>query len=85
MGAIPGYDIPHDEPEPQVCPGCGGTGHGKYMAFNIRTRKEVEVTRQAWICLPPGEDEAFEAGQNYCQMELEKCSECDGTGEVYDI
>lgn len=85
MGAIEGYDIPPREPEPRKCPRCKGTGHEGYRAFNIRTRREVDVTENTWLCLPPGEDEAYDAGKNYCRMDLETCRECNGEGVIYDI
>jgi len=84
MGAIIGYDIPPDEPEMKECPVCNGTGHTGYRAFNIRTRTETNVTKQTWLCLPMDEDAAYDAGQNYCRLELETCQECGGTGKVED-
>ena len=65
-----------------TCPDCNGVGYAPYMAFNIHTRCEVEVTEMAWFLLPEDEDGAHDKGMNYCKMPLEKCPTCNGCGDI---
>ena len=84
MGAVAGYDIPPREPEVMTCPACDGTGR-EYRALNLRTREDAKVTEAAWLCLPPGEDEAEAAGKAWCRMDPEPCALCGGDGVICDI
>lgn len=78
------YDAPNApwNEAPAECPGCKGAGY-RYYAFNLRTRRRMEVTEKTFACLPESEDDAEFLGQNYCKAdEPERCDRCDGLGTI---
>lgn len=66
-----------------ACPECGGEGYTDFKAFNIKTRKFVDVTPETYCALPDDENVALANGRNYCQGDAKECRFCGGRGEVY--
>ncbi len=72
------------EPTMVKCKACNGNGY-HWFAYHIDTGHETECTEGIWNSLLVDEDEAFSKGENCIRGEVEKCSVCDGEGEVeYD-
>ncbi|MDD5950591.1 MAG: hypothetical protein PUC53_01790 [Bacteroidales bacterium] len=72
------------EPDMVECPECAGKGAIAWWAIDRRTGDELEVSEATYACLPPTERLAETKGEWYYQGEVEKCENCDGTGEVVD-
>lgn len=66
----------------RVCPKCNGK-KGRWYALNVITDEAVEVTETTYNLLPKTEEEAVKKRNKYCQMEFDKCDECNGEGNVY--
>lgn len=77
-----GVACPVCGPQPGECPDCHGQGHDGYHAFNVITRRDVEVTETTWLLLPEDEDDAERMGQHYCRMDMEPCRRCGGSGTI---
>lgn len=65
-----------------TCPDCEGSGYTPPMAFDIKHRRFVKVTEQAYNILPPDEDTADYMGMRYCKCEVEICPTCRGDGKI---
>lgn len=65
-----------------TCPDCQGSGYTPYLAFDIRTRRDIPVTKAAYDLLSIDEDAAHTLGMRYCKQEIEICPTCYGSGEV---
>lgn len=66
----------------KTCPDCHGSGYTPYMAFDVKYRRFVHVTEQAYNILPIDEDAAHDMGMRYCKVEIEVCPTCQGEGEI---
>ena len=49
----------------------------RYFAFDLRTRKDVEVTEATWLCLPPDENMAEALGKRYCRQDIDNIRPAD--------
>lgn len=65
-----------------TCPDCQGSGYTPYMAYDIKTKKDIPVTELAYSILPADENEADSKGMRFCKVEINICQTCKGLGEI---
>lgn len=65
-----------------TCPDCEGSGYTPYMAYDIKARREIPVTRLAYEMLPIDEDTADSLRMRCCKVEIDICPTCMGEGKI---
>lgn len=78
-GAYNDPRAPYNQPDPDECPHCHGTGV-QYYACDFRAERDIPCTEATWLGLYADEEEARRNGKHVMRGERCTCHHCGGSG-----